>query len=174
MRLGPEFDTLFTLVYEELRKLAYAVKRSDSSQTLNPTALVHEAWLKLATAPQTAAESPLHFKRIAARAMRQVLVDAARHRAATKRGGCVPLIELDESLGLAKSSSNDQVLALHEALLQLERVDQRRASVVEARFFGGLSVAEVAALHEVSVETVAEDWRGAKAWLGYRLRQAGF
>jgi DNA-directed RNA polymerase specialized sigma24 family protein len=82
-------------------------------------------------------------------------------------------MELDESLGFAKSSSNDQVLALHEALLQLERIDERRASVVEARFFGGFSVAEIAALHEISEETVAEDWRGAKAWLGFRVRQAG-
>jgi RNA polymerase sigma factor (TIGR02999 family) len=93
-----EVDKLFVLVYEELRHLARAVKRNDSSATLNPTALVHEAWLKLAESPQIPSMSPMHFKLIAARAMRQVLVEAARRRIAEKRGGGATLVKFEESL----------------------------------------------------------------------------
>jgi len=169
MMSRPEFDLLFSLVYEELRRLAYTVKRHDGSATLNPTALVHEAWLKLAGAPPVMAASPLHFKRIAARAMRQVLVEAARHRDAGKRGGGVALVEFDEFLEPVLSSGKD-VMALDHALWELERLDPRRAAGVEARFFGGCTAAEIASLLDISEETVLEDWRGAKAWLGHRLR----
>lgn len=168
--LKPEFNALYSVVYEELRSLAYAVKRDDPSATLNPTALVHEAWLKLSESPPIVAASPFHFKRIAARAMRQVLVEAARHRNADKRGGGVALVEFDEALAPPSSSAAD-VVALDQALEELEQLDPRRAAGVEARFFGGFTAAEIAALLDISEETVLADWRGAKAWLGHRLRR---
>ena len=165
----PEFDALFSVVYEELRRLAYTVKRSDSSVTINPTALVHEAWLKMANSPQMAATSPLHFKRIAARAMRQVLVEAARRRNADKRGSGAILVQFDEALEQPVFSGGE-VVALDEALRELQELDPRRAAGVEARFFGGFKAREIAGMLEISEETVLEDWRGAKAWLSYRLR----
>src|SRR5216684_3212622 len=117
-------DDLFSVTYEELRRLASSVKRSDPSLTLSPTALVNEAWLKLANSPPFASTSPLHFKRIAARAMRQVLVEAARRRNATKRGGDGEMISVtfDEALHQA-ASSGDDLLALEDALEELERLE---------------------------------------------------
>lgn len=170
-----EVDALFSTIYEELRRLAYAVKREREAPTLNPTALVHEAWLKLAASPQTVMTSPLHFKRIAARAMRQVLVDAARRRNAGKRGGSVLPLAFDEaseqSLSSAKPAvSLEQALALDQVLEKLQQLEPRKASVFEAQFFGGMTDAEVAEILGISEETVARDWREAKAWVGYRMR----
>jgi RNA polymerase sigma factor (TIGR02999 family) len=171
---GHPLDELFSVAYEELRRLAYSVKRHDSSLTLNPTALVNEAWLKLASSPPFASTSPLHFKRIAARAMRQVLVEAARRRNASKRGGDadVIVVAFDDALDQAAASGED-FLALEDALTELERLEPRQAMLVESRFFGGLDVAETAALLDVSEATVHRDWRAAKAWLSHRLRPAG-
>lgn len=176
--LGPtvvdrgQLDYLFSVTYEELRRLAYSVKRDDPSATLSPTALVNEAWLKLASAPQFASASRLHFKRIAARAMRQVLVDAARRRHADKRGGeDLALVTFDESLEEAATSGQD-LLALDRALEDLARIHPRQAVMVESRFFGGLDVAETAALLDVSEATILRDWRAAKAWLAQELRHA--
>lgn len=169
---GPrrELDELFSATYEELRRLAYSVKRRDPSLTLNPTALVNEAWLKLASSPTFSSTSRLHFKRIAARAMRQVLVEAARRRHASKRGGeAVWTVTFDEALHQA-AASGDQLLALEDALVELERLEPRQALLVESRFFGGLDVAETAALLDVSEVTVHRDWRAARAWLSHRLR----
>ncbi|MEO8598181.1 MAG: ECF-type sigma factor [Candidatus Solibacter sp.] len=167
-------DELFSATYEELRRLASSVKRQDPGATLNPTALVNEAWLKLAKSPGFVAASPLHFKRIAARAMRQVLVEAARRRHSHKRGGAgdailVPLQDVPE---LAAPSGED-VLALEEALQELERIDPRQALLVESRFYGGLETAEIARLLAVSEITVHRDWRAVKAWLVHKLRAAG-
>lgn len=161
-----ELDEVFSAAYEELRRLASIVKRADGSVTLNPTALVNEAWLKLAGSPRFTATSKLHLKRIAARAMRQVLVDAARHRTAFKRGAT--LITFHESL--EPIDCETQMLGLDRALDELARIRPRQAAIVESRFFGGLEVAEVAELLEVSEATVTRDWRAAKAWLGLRLR----
>ena len=164
-------DQLFSLTYEELRRLASSVKRGDSSLTLNPTALVNEAWLRLAKAPGIAATSPLHFKRIAARAMRQLLIEASRRRHARKRGGEgeASFVSFDESLDGAAPAAKD-LLALDAALDELARLEPRQASVVESRFFGGLEMAEIANLLGVSEATVLRDWRAAKAWLGNQLR----
>jgi RNA polymerase sigma factor (TIGR02999 family) len=164
-------DEMFSLAYEELRRLASAVRRGDPSATLSPTALVHEAWLKLENSPEVADTSPLHFKRIAARAMRQVLVDAARRRKAEKRGAGAALVTFDESLETAAASA-EEVLALDDALDALERLSPRQAQMVESRFFGGLDVAETAALLGVSEATVLRDWRAARAWLARELRRA--
>jgi RNA polymerase sigma factor (TIGR02999 family) len=163
-------DELFSLTYEELRRLASSVKRGDPSATLNPTALVNEAWLKLANSPGLASESRLHFKRIAARAMRQLLVEAARRRNADKRGGASQIVTFDESLGL-QGNSEAEFLALDLALQELARFQPRQAQMVESRFFGGCDIPEIAALLGVSEATVLRDWRAAKAWLAQALRQ---
>jgi RNA polymerase sigma factor (TIGR02999 family) len=165
-------DDLFSVAYEELRRLALAVRRRERSLTLSPTVLVNEAWLKLARSPDVAFESPLHFKRIAARAMRQLLVDAARRRAATKRGGDEParLVTFDE-LVHRNAVSERELLALDAALDELAQAEPRQAEMIECRFFGGLDVAEAAASLGVSEATVLRDWRTAKAWLAQALRE---
>jgi RNA polymerase sigma factor (TIGR02999 family) len=163
-----ELDYLFSVTYEELRRLASTVRLGDPSATLNPTALVNEAWLKLAGYPQVSNTSRLHFKRIAARAMRQVLVEAARRRNADKRGGGVAsFVTFDEARGAV---AGRELLGLDTALDELARVEPRQAMMVEGRFFGGLEIAEIAELLEVSEATVLRDWRAAKAWLAHILR----
>jgi RNA polymerase sigma-70 factor, ECF subfamily len=162
-------DELFSVTYEELRRLAASVRRGDGGATLNPTALVNEAWLKLARTPAVAHTSRLHFKRIAARAMRQVLVEAARRRRALKRGGPdAVFVEFDDGLEPGTGWSDD-VLGLDQALEALARLDVRQARVVECRFFGGLDVAETAELLGISEATVLRDWRAARAWLAREL-----
>jgi RNA polymerase sigma factor (TIGR02999 family) len=167
-------DQLFSLAYEELRRLASSVKRGDPSNTLSPTALVNEAWLKLAKSPGVGATSSLHFKRIAARAMRQLLVEAARRRNAHKRGGDgeAIFVSFDDSLDRA-ATGQENLLALDMALTELARLEPRQALIVESRFFGGLEVSEISRLIGVSEATILRDWRAAKAWLGQALRRAG-
>ena len=166
-------DQLFSLAYEELRRLASSVKRGDPSNTLSPTALVNEAWLKLAKQPGIAAASQLHFKRIAARAMRQLLVEAARRRNSHKRGGDgeAIFVSFDESLDGAATTQED-LLGLDAALTELARLEPRQAQIVESRFFGGLEVGEISNLMGLSEATILRDWRAAKAWLGQSLRRA--
>ena len=163
-------DEMFSVAYEELRRLAASVRRDDPGATLSPTALVNEAWLKLANSPGLQPASRLHFKRIAARAMRQVLIEAARRRKADKRGGGALAITFDD--GLQESTSCDEeLLALDEALDQLARLEPRQADMVESRFFGGLDVSETAQLLQVSEATILRDWRAARAWLARELRR---
>ena len=162
-------DDLFSAAYEELRRLAAAVRRDDPAATISPTALVNEAWLKLADSPAVAKTSPLHFKRIAARAMRQVLVEAARRRNAEKRGGGAAVVTFDDAMSHVATA--DDVLGLDTALDALARSEPRQAQMVESRFFGGLDVAETATLLGVSEATILRDWRAAKAWLARELRQ---
>ncbi len=163
-------DHLFSATYEELRRLASSVKRGDPGSTLSPTTLVNEAWLKLANSRRLVATSRLHFKRIAARAMRQVLVEAARRRTASKRGSGAAAITFDESLA-APVEFGPELLALDSALNELARMHPRQAAIVEGRFFGGLDAAETAELLEISEATVLRDWRAAKAWLSLELRR---
>lgn len=165
-------NDLFSLTYEELRRLASAVKRGDASTTLNPTALVNEAWLKLANSPELACSSRLHFKRIAARAMRQLLVEAARRRTAVKRGGddAVQVITFDESI-MGATTCGKELIALDAALQELAEIQPRQALMVESRFFGGCDITEAAALLGVSEATILRDWRAAKAWLAQALQQ---
>src|SRR5579862_2378895 len=139
-------DDLFSVTYEELRRLASTVRRGDPSATLNPTALVNEAWVKLSKSPELGKMSRLHFKRIAARAMRQLLIEAARRRHSQKRGGPddVTVITYDESM-LPVTTCGKELLALDAALDELARVEPRQALMVESRFFGGLDVTETAA-----------------------------
>ena len=164
-------DDLFSAAYEELRRLAATVRRNDPAATLSPTALVNEAWLKLADSPAVARTSPLHFKRIAARAMRQVLVESARRRDADKRGGGAAVVTFDDAMSTVSSvTTADEVLGLDAALEALALIEPRQALMVESRFFGGLDVAETAELLGVSEATVLRDWRAAKAWLSRELR----
>jgi RNA polymerase sigma factor (TIGR02999 family) len=163
-------DALFSATYEELRRLAASVRRSDARATISPTALVNEAWVKLIQSPPFGAMSKLHFKRIAARAMRQVLVEAARRRNADKRGGGAALVTFDE--GLEGVSSAGDLLALDAALDALARLSPRQSAVVESRFFGGFEVPEIASLLRISEATVLRDWRAARAWLARELRRA--
>lgn len=162
-------DHLFSVTYEELRRLAASVRRDDPGASLSPTALVNEAWLKLASSPPFMLTSRLHFKRIAARAMRQVLIEAARRRGARKRGPGVVVVTFDEALQQNRSGADD-LLALDAALEQLAQVSPRQATMVESRFFGGLDVAETAELLGVSEATILRDWRAAKAWLAQEMR----
>jgi RNA polymerase sigma factor (TIGR02999 family) len=163
-------DALFSLAYEELRRLASSVKRGDPSATLSPTALVNEAWIKLAESPSFASTSRIHFKRIAARAMRQVLIEAARRRNADKRGGGAALVTFDDALH-DSSADAGELIALDGALDELARIHPRQAQMVECRFFGGLDIPETAELLGVSEATVLRDWRAAKAWLATELKQ---
>jgi RNA polymerase sigma factor (TIGR02999 family) len=165
-------DQLFSATYEELRRLASAVRRGDPSATLSPTALVNEAWLKMARSPEIGATSRLHFKRIAARAMRQLLVEAARRRNADKRGGGAEVTVLFEDAVKKSPSGGDELLALDHALETLADMNPRQAVMVESRFFGGLDIPETAAMLDVSEATVLRDWRAAKAWLANELRKA--
>jgi RNA polymerase sigma factor (TIGR02999 family) len=164
-------DLAFTAAYDELRRLAAAVRRDDPRATLNPTALVNEAWFKLAACPLPVLASRVEFKRIAARAMRQLLIESARRRHAEKRGGDLVFVTFTESLD-APSGSARQLLALDAALETLAEMNARQAAVVECRFFGGLEVAEIAAYLGVSEATVLRDWRAARAWLAAELGSA--
>jgi RNA polymerase sigma factor (TIGR02999 family) len=161
-------DQVFSETYEELRRLAATVRRDDPSATLSPTALVNEAWIKLAGTPQVAHTSPLHFRRIAARAMRQVLIEAARRRHAGKRGSGAVVVTLDDGVG-GTATSAGELLELDAALDALAQLSPRQAQLVEGRFFGGLGLKECAELLGVSEATALRDWRAAKAWLAREL-----
>ncbi len=163
-----DLDYLFTATYDELRRLASTIKRRDQSATLNPTALVNEAWLKLAGSQKFSMTSRLHFKRIAARAMRQVLVDAARRRQASKRGGDDTVVTFGDAQPVI--AYDRDLVGLDSALDELARLQPRQAMMVESRFFGGLEVAEIAELLKVSEVTILRDWRAARAWLQHQLR----
>lgn len=167
--LSPHLDRLFSAAYEELRRLAVSVKGADAGATLNPTALVNEAYLKLAASLRLAPSSRLHFKRIAARAMRQVLIEAARRRNAVKRGGDYAFVTFDEGIDGAAAEC-EEVLSLDAALERLASFSPRQALLVELRFFGGFDAAEAAEIMGVSESTVARDWRVARAWLARELR----
>jgi len=153
---------LLPVVYERMRELALAqLRREQPGHTLNPTALVHEAYLKLAGPQGLKARDRAHFLALASRAMRQVLVDHARIRKAEKRGGGVAPVTLLDAVS-AGTESPDELLALDQAL---ERLDPRQRQVVECRFFGGMEEAEIAAALGVTERTVRRDWVKARAWL---------
>ncbi|HEY3704490.1 MAG TPA: ECF-type sigma factor [Terracidiphilus sp.] len=167
------FDHIFSLAYEDLRRLARTVRRSDPHASLSPTTLVNEAWLKLSRVPGLAATTPLHFRRIAAGAMRQVLVDAARRRQAQHRGAA-SRVTFDETVvaGIQSPDAGDKdVLALDAALDILARLAPRQAALVEARFFGGLTTEELAQLLGTSEATVLRDWRAARAKLAVEIKR---
>ena len=165
---GPPAERLLPQVYGQLRALAEIyLKRERNSHTLQPTALVHEAYLKLSAGNQ-AFKDRTHYLSVAARAMRQVLVDHARRHTAAKRGGTHLKIALDETLAICQGSEVD-FSHISEALDRLAALDDRKRQVVELRFFGGMTNAEVAQCSEVSLSTVEADWRVARAWMRREL-----
>jgi RNA polymerase sigma factor (TIGR02999 family) len=164
-------QALFARVYAELRGLAHRVRGGRAGETLNTTALVHEAYLKLAGSGPVPWKDERHFFAVAARAMRQVLVDAARRRLAGKRGGGEPLALSYDDAVHASPIRPAELLALDEALERLAAFDVRRAQVVEHRMFAGLSTTETARLLGVSTGTVERDWRAARAWLSAELAE---
>ena len=169
------FDELYRRVYDELHRLARMVRSGRGAATLNTTALVHEAYLKLVPAPRGAVHDRAHFFAIAARAMRQVLVDAARRRSTARRAAdnaAADLIEGGADPGQSGSIPVEDVLALDDALRQLQEWSPRQASVVECRVFAGLTVGETARALDVSEPTVKRDWQTARAWLAHVLGPA--
>lgn len=161
-------DALYARVYDELCRLARRVRAGRAGATLSTTALVHEAYVKLRPARVGTWEGRAHFFGVAARAMRDVLVDAARRRAAEKRGGGAVLVTLGDEAAAAVRP--DELLALDEALVRLGGIDPRQLRVVEYRYFAGLTAAETADALGVSTSTVEREWRGARAWLARELR----
>ncbi len=168
-------QALIPLVYKELRALAHHYLRAERpGHTLQSTALVHEAYLRLVGQRPVQIQNRAHFVGIAAKLMRQILVDYARRRRAAKRGPeC--RVELDESIGgldVAEKQGVD-VLALDDALIQLSRRDVQQGRIVEMRFFGGLTVEETAEALDISAATVKRDWTMAKAWLTREMQRGG-
>jgi RNA polymerase sigma-70 factor, ECF subfamily len=169
---GQADERLFALLYDELRRLAAHHRRQEPAHpSLQTTALVHEAYLRLAVQKRTTWKSRGHFFAVASQAMRRVLVDHARRRKAAKRGGGLTPSPLD-SVVLALESSADLV-ELDLALSKLAELDPRGAQVVELRFFGGISIPEVARTLELSRATVERDWAAARAWLRRELDAGG-
>lgn len=161
---------LFPIVYDELRRLAAsALRRERADHTLQPTALVHEAFLRLVDVPEDRWNDRGHFVAIASRAMRRILVDHARSRKALKRGHAEIRVPLDDVDVASSESGGVDLVALDEALGRLAALDERQARIVELRFFGGLTVEETAALIGSSARTVKRDWHMARAWLKREL-----
>jgi RNA polymerase sigma factor (TIGR02999 family) len=164
-------DRLTTLIYQELRRLArHYMAREDPRHTLQATALVHEAYLRLVDSSRVHWRDRAHFFAVSARVMRQILVDFARSRRYQKRGGGLRQVSLDEALLIDPDQGSDLV-ALDDALGALAAMDPRKAQVVEMRFFGGLSVPETAEALSVSPDTVMRDWKVARVWLLRELKE---
>ncbi|MGH9661592.1 MAG: sigma-70 family RNA polymerase sigma factor [Bryobacteraceae bacterium] len=164
-------EKLTPLVYDELRRLAHRyMGRERAGHTLQATALVNEAYLRLVDASSVQWENRTHFFAVSAQVMRRILVDFARSRNYQKRGGGARDVSLDEALVVSLDRASEMV-ALDDALSALSAVDARKARVVELRFFGGLSVEETAQVLGVSVETVQRDWKLAKVWLLRELQR---
>lgn len=156
---------LMPLVYDELHRMAKRyMSNQPSGQTLQTTALIHEAYLKLADNKEKHFKNRAHFFAVAANAMRHILVDHARARQAEKRGGALRKISL-ENTAIVSAERASELVALDDTLEKLAAFDERKAKVVELRYFGGLSIEETAEVLKISTETVTRDWRFAKTWL---------
>ena len=163
-------DDVIHAVYQELRRMADRYLRLErTGHTLQPTALVHEAYLRLIDQTQVNWQNRAHFFGVAGQMMRRILVDHARTKQRDKRGGPARTISLDEVLEVTKGQATDLV-ALNEALENLTAIDPRKSRVVEMRYFGGLSVDETAEVLQVSPQTVLRDWKLARAWLYKELK----
>src|SRR6267142_1757366 len=166
-----EFDRVYDAAYDRLRRLASVIRRGAGATDLSATTLVNEAWIRLKESPYVARLSKVRFGQIAARAMRQVLVDSARRQLAQKRGGRdSPNVTLDEELTREFGQGPEQLLELDAALEKLMQLSERQAWGVIYRFFGGLTVTETADALGVSESVVHRDWRMAKAWLKQTLQ----
>ena len=166
-------DKLMPLVYDELHRLAHRyMKRESPGHTLQTSALVNEAFVKLVDQRNVHWQNRAHFFGIAAQMMRRILVDYARSRSTAKRGGGAAQISLDESL-IVSNERTAEIVNVHEALERLAEFDARKSQIVELRFFGGLSIEETAEVLGVSPGTVMRDWTMAKAWLHRELGSDG-
>lgn len=163
-------DDLVSEIYEELKSRARSVRKSFPNATISPTALVNEAWAKLRSSPRLAGLPVLEFKRVAGRAMRQVLVEAARRQGARKRGRT--LVTFDEETGQGASDAR-QIIEIDLALDELAEADAEQAQIVEYRFFVGMKNAEIAQMMGIGLSSVERAWRLAAAWLRKRLRDYG-
>lgn len=164
-------ERLLPIVYDQLRDIAARQMRGEAENiTLQPTALVHEAYLKLVDQSRVDWKGRTHFVAVAAQAMRRILVDHARHRQALKRGGAFQRISLDERLA-AEWQSDQDLLSLECALEKLSQLDQRQAQIVELRFFGGLQIDEVAEALGISKRSVEREWTMIRAWLRRELSE---
>jgi RNA polymerase sigma factor (TIGR02999 family) len=158
-------DLLMPVVYDELRKLAHGyLRRERQNHTLQPTALINEAYLRLIKQDFPEWQSRRHFYGVAAQLMRQILVEYARARAADKRGGAGQKLSLDEALTFSDEKSADLV-ALDDALVALAKFDERKVRIIELRYFGGLSLEETSAALDLSIATIGHEMRLARAWL---------
>ena len=163
-------DLLFPRVYDELRAIAGARLRAErAGHTLSATALVHEAYLKLVNQSRVDWKNRAHFFAVAARAMRRILIDYAEARNAGKRGGGAAFVTLGEE-SASRDSNLDELLAIDQAMTRLAGLDERQARVVELRFFGGMTLEEIAEVLGVSLASVNRDWRTARAFLTAELR----
>jgi RNA polymerase sigma factor (TIGR02999 family) len=166
------FEQLMPLVYDELRLMARGyMRRQPSGHTFQTTELIHEAYLKLAAQDNQSWQNRAHFFGVAAKAMRHILVDYARRKHRGKRGGLAERITLHENLTTAANSAQE-IVALDDVLNQLAALDERKAKVVEMKFFGGLTLKEIAEVLKVSPETVQRDWIFARTWLFRELANA--
>ena len=157
-------DELIPLVHDELRRLAGRyMRREGQGHTLQTSALVNEAYLRLVDQKSVKWQNRAHFFGVAAQLMRRILVDHARSRLRAKRGGRIQMVSLPEQLGVANEV--EEVIALDDALKNLAEMDPRKSQIVEMKFFGGLSTEEVAEVLKVTTRTVEREWRKAKAWL---------
>jgi RNA polymerase sigma factor (TIGR02999 family) len=165
--------TLLPLIYDDLRRQARRYMRGQTpGQTLQTTALVHEAYLRLLGQSSVEWKGRAHFFGVAAKAMRSILVDHARARVAAKRGGASRAVTLEDAGGIAEPQPGVDVLALHDALDRLAEMDGRKSQLVELRYFGGLGIDETAAVLGVSPATVKREWTTARAWLRRELSVA--
>jgi RNA polymerase sigma factor (TIGR02999 family) len=166
-------DKLTPLVYDEIRRIAHRYMQSErKGHTLQTTALVHEAYLRLADQQKIQWQDRAHFFAVTAQVMRRILIDHARRRRYAKRGGGTQQVTFDESFAMTSQRARE-LAALDEALDDLAKIDPRKSRVVELRYFGGLNLEEAAEVLGVSVMTVRRDWRAAKAWLFRRMKDDG-
>lgn len=158
-------DKLIPLVYQELHRLAHrALARNSQGNTVQTTALVHEAYLRLIDVKQVKWQDRVHFFAVSANLMRNILVDFARNRLSQKRGGTLTHVELDEALDFSPNKGEDLV-ALDEVLTELAKLNERQSKIVELKFFGGLTEDEISEVLKISPATVRRDWQVARAWL---------
>lgn len=166
-------DQLINLVYSNLKRMAYSCMRGErGNHTLQPTALLHETWMKIVHDADIDWQDRSHFFALASRAMRRILVEYARSQTAIKRGGMRNQVDLTEGL-LVSEDNLDKVLIVDEALEELSHLDARQAQIVELRYFGGLTEDEISAAIGVATRTVKRDWKMARAWLSTKMAHKG-
>jgi RNA polymerase sigma factor (TIGR02999 family) len=166
------FERLMSLVYEDLKRIAaWQLQTERPNHTLQPTALVHEVYLRLAANAQIDWKDKSHFFALVAQIMRHILVDHARGRVRDKRGGSARAVALDEALNVS-TASDPGLVELDEALSSLALIDERKSRIVELRYFGGLSIEETSEILKVSTTTVRREWTMAKAWLRRELQRS--